>query len=243
MRSVVNPFPEAALVYKEETCSTMEDARKCILSGCSHGTVISAGFQQAGRGRFGERSWEGQPDENLLFSLVLEKRRCAGDVSVLSLAAGLAVVETIARLYGIETGIKWPNDVLWQGRKVCGILCEVVKKHSIVGVGINCNQKNFSAELRGRAVSLAEMTGTKVIREEVLECFLSRIKGLLDCNDIPQRVNERLLFKGETLAVSVGVSGKERLLSGVCRGVGERGELILELPGTGERKQIYSGEI
>src|SRR5262245_59001114 len=107
----------------ESLPSTNDIARELAQSGESEGIAVLARQQSAGRGRQG-RSWSSPPDQGLYVSLVLRPDILPADSSVITLAAAVAVAETLEQDYRIPPDIKWPNDVMARGRKICGILVE-----------------------------------------------------------------------------------------------------------------------
>ena len=169
------------IIRKETTVSTNADAH-----AGRPGDVFAAEFQTGGRGRLGHR-WEAPAGLNLTFSAVLDDcGRSPAEVSTLPLVAGLAVAkaaEAIIRAVSRSAprhplGIKWPNDVLAGGRKLCGILCERGEGTVIAGIGINVNQTEFPPELADRATSLALETGCPFDRDGAFEAFLDSLFSL-----------------------------------------------------------------
>ena len=146
--------------------------------GFPEGTVVIADEQTMGRGRFGRR-WETEPLSSLLFSLLLRPKFLQPDeIFILTFAASVAVAEAIEDSVDIKPELKWPNDVLVEGKKVCGILLESSfgsrgLSHVVLGIGLNVNQAKFSPEIACKATSLFLSTGKKHDREEV---FLSILK-------------------------------------------------------------------
>ena len=144
---------------KETTASTNADARE------GHpGDVFVADFQTAGRGRL-DHEWHAARGENLTFSVVLDAADASpAEVATLPLVVGLAVARAVGSLLGkiSEVAVKWPNDVLVGGRKICGILCERNGDAVIAGVGLNVNQTDFPAEIAGAALSRKSAHSTLV---------------------------------------------------------------------------------
>ena len=139
--------------HKVETASTNLDAR----SG-SHGDVFTADYQTAGRGRLGHK-WLSPENTNLMMSVVLSVEGLAPEhVSTLSLVAGLAACKALSSLFPVPSSLfpslKWPNDVLIDGKKVAGILCERNGDNVIAGIGVNVGQTEFDKEVAERATSL-----------------------------------------------------------------------------------------
>ena len=161
-------FSKWRVRHKVETVSTQLDAR-----GGRSGDVFTADCQTAGRGRL-DHKWLSPPGANLLMSVVLSVKDLAPEhVATLPLVAGLAVVRATTRLMAVgqdarretqDVGLKWPNDVLVDGKKIAGILCERVGDNVIVGMGVNVGQVEFPPEIADRATSLALVSPSLVSR-------------------------------------------------------------------------------
>jgi BirA family biotin operon repressor/biotin-[acetyl-CoA-carboxylase] ligase len=144
--------------------STQVEAGRRAAGGATEGTVITTAHQSAGRGRRGRR-WLDAPGESLLMSVILRPSISPAAAPQLSLVAAVAVVDALREACGVQGEIRWPNDVLVEGRKVSGILPEAATDtagrlaHVILGVGINVNQVAFAAELGVEATSVRLATG------------------------------------------------------------------------------------
>jgi BirA family biotin operon repressor/biotin-[acetyl-CoA-carboxylase] ligase len=174
----------------------------------------------------------------LTFSLILDARAAElpeGRRTLVSLAAGLAACRALAaRLPDRAFGLKWPNDVYLESRKVCGILVEVPAKRPgvmVLGVGINVNNTLAEApdELRGKATSLFDATGIRHDLTDVLIDVLERLAGELeilsrDPDSLARRWNEHCLLHARTVCLEVG----SRQVEGRCRGIDGSGAIILE---------------
>ena len=164
--------------WKATTDSTNADARDG-----RPGDVFVADFQTAGRGRLDHR-WLAPSGVNLMFSAVLDVAgREPAEVATLPLAVGLAVAQALASLPSWQASpprlaIKWPNDVLAEGRKLAGILCERNGDAVIAGIGLNVNQTAFAPELVARAVSLAQLAGRPFDRAAVLAVVLKSLAAV-----------------------------------------------------------------
>jgi BirA family biotin operon repressor/biotin-[acetyl-CoA-carboxylase] ligase len=162
-----------------ELDSTNTTARELAAAGAAHGTVVVADAQRAGRGRLG-RSWASPPGTNLYLSVVLRCDLPPERLSQISLLAGVAVCETVRQW--CTASIKWPNDVLVDGRKVAGILAEMdgagPRPVVVLGIGVNLNAAlaDFPAELRDKAGSLGLATGTVVDRARFAGRLLSALE-------------------------------------------------------------------
>lgn len=146
----------------------------------SHGTVCLTDDQTKGRGQY-ERTWETQPARNLTFSIAFQPK-LQGRLHILTLMCAYCLVQLLDELYDLEAIIKWPNDVLVDGRKIAGFLTESVfvgdtLERVVVGIGLNVNQRDFSPELARQANSLVNLTGYQLInREKLLSRFLDNIE-------------------------------------------------------------------
>ena len=162
--------------------STNQEARRLLLQGSGQGTVIVAETQTAGRGRRGH-TWESRKGKGIWFSFILEPRVGLQETSQYSFVMALAVAAGIQEATGLQAQLKWPNDVLVQGKKVYGILLELVAELSqvqqlIVGIGMNANQtqEEFAPEVQSKAISLAMVLGHPVQRTEVLCAVLRYVE-------------------------------------------------------------------
>jgi BirA family transcriptional regulator, biotin operon repressor / biotin---[acetyl-CoA-carboxylase] ligase len=161
--------------YKIDSTNTA--AMEAAAAGAPEGTVLFAEEQVAGRGR-GSNAWASARSTGIYCSVVLRPALPPAEVLILSLAIGLAVHSAVREINpGVSPDLKWPNDVLLDGKKVCGILTEMNAeptrvRHIVVGIGINVNQTSFAADLRDRATSLKIATGTEWSRVELAAALL-----------------------------------------------------------------------
>ena len=249
---VRNPFD--APVYHEETVtSTMEISRALSDSGQPHGTVITADFQEAGRGRIRDRVWQMDRGENLPFTIMLRYPRIEDIPSALTLRVGLAVslaIEDFAPCLQGSVFIKWPNDIMIGEKKTAGILCEAAGGTVHIGVGINVAQKEFPPHLREKAVGIAlaaDRDIAPVERFSLLEKILTR---LFDELNAPQniknwksRLEQRLYKKGEQIVFAEGEAGSGREVSGRLTGIGGYGELLILADGEKQPRSFVTGEL
>jgi len=214
-------------VHLRRIDSTNALARDLASRGAPHGTLVTATEQVAGRGRQG-RSWTARPGDSLVCSWVIRDPS-----ALLSLAAGVAVAEVC----GDSAQVKWPNDVLMDGRKVAGILVEgrPADRWAVVGIGINVAQtpQDFPAELRERAGSLgltpADVEPTLRRLGSALEHWLA-VTGADVLTDI--RTRDALL--GQTITWASG--------AGTAAGIDDSGRLIVRLADGGEDR-LDAGEV
>ena len=235
--------------YLPETESTNRDVASLAQGDAPEGVAVVAGRQSSGRGRMA-RAWFSPPDVNLYFSLLLRPRVEPGRAASLPLVVGLAVAEALAALVPeVQTRIKWPNDILVGGRKICGILCEMQAetdcvRHIIPGIGVNVNvtREQLPEELRDRATSLRIETGRTFSRAVVLAEILNRFEPLYDrwCaqgfEPLMAAVAARDALAGRTLSLDQG----GRIVVGRADGVQADGALrLLTEQGL---VAVYSGE-
>lgn len=162
----------------------MREAAERARAGAPEGTLIVADRQTTGRGRFG-RPWTSDPGVGLYFSLVLQPRRPAVEMLALTLAAGVGVARGIGDQCGLTCDIRWPNDIMLEGRKLAGVLIEGEIENgrlerAILGVGVNVNQDAMPADIADIAISLKEATGAEYLREALLETILRRLESSYD---------------------------------------------------------------
>ena len=170
---------------------------------------------------------------------------------MLTLAAALAVSEGIRRATGLETGIKWPNDLVAGGRKLCGILTEMSAEpdyinHVVVGIGINANTRSFPEELAGRATSLLLELGSPVERAAVIAGVLEAFEGFYeeflkteDLSLLKDRYEKSLVNMGRGVCV-LDPKGE---WTGTARGIDICGRLLVEPDGAQELRAVESGEV
>lgn len=220
---------EIKLLQYEALESTNKTAAEAARAGAAEGTVIVAARQTGGRGRM-TRSFASPPG-GLYFSLILRPQIDPQYVAQLTLLAGVAVAQSLRSLYDTEEiCIKWPNDLLWGGKKLCGILSELTLRadgavdYVIVGIGVNLAlaREDFPAELQPVATSLLLETGKRLPTSEVLEGILSaaaelygrwltdgpaevlRLWRRLNCTlgrEVLVKDNDEVIFRGRALDI------------------------------------------
>jgi BirA family transcriptional regulator, biotin operon repressor / biotin---[acetyl-CoA-carboxylase] ligase len=171
------PDLEQRIHYFPETSSTMDEARELAKKGAREGTIVIAEVQTHGRGRL-SREWL-SPKGGIYFTIVLRPRISPAYAPRINLMASVAVATTIRKLFGLKAGLKWPNDVLIEGRKVCGILAEMdaeLDAVNFVNVGIGINANTTISQFEKTATSLKVMLGKKISRKELLSALLAEIE-------------------------------------------------------------------
>ncbi len=234
------------LVY-EQTSSTNDVAAAYARNPAHAGLVVFAEQQTAGRGRSGAR-WHSARGDSLLFSLLLLD--CNINSELLSLTCAVAVAEAIGQVGGCRAGIKWPNDIVLDGKKVAGILVEAKAKNQksniknqtsnvhVIGIGINCHQtaEAFPPELRATATSLDLAGGTRCQRVTVAKRVLTSLDHWLP---IAERNGRQVIETWSRLSTQLGqrvtLSFNKRRFTGNCIGVDPEKGLILQLDRGGVR--------
>ena len=228
--------------------STNSEASDQARRGATEGVCIMADSQTAGRGRNG-RTWVSEAGSGLYFSIVLRPKIAVESIPLITLMTGVAVCDTLVE-FGVKADIKWVNDLLVDGRKICGILAEAVETPLglavVVGIGINLTSRNFPDEIADTATSIEAVTGKRHTADEIAEPltrYISYFYDILMSADGP----------GETISHwrrrSSNYSGKPvrvRLANGTVvgetAGLEENGALRVKTP-DGSVRIIQAGDV
>lgn len=197
-----------------------------------HGALILTDHQTGGRGQY-ERKWLVEPGQNLTFSLIFEPQK-AERFTLLTLACALAVSEVINEIAGLSAKLKWPNDILHQGKKLCGILTETQfsgnkLERVVIGIGLNVNQVEFGNDLSETATSLSLECCKKFSREKLLAQIIQKIEYRYRLwsqysSDLVKEINGKMDRYGEWTHLKVNnevLEGEYKFL-----GVNEAGALV-----------------
>lgn len=238
---MTTPVAAPALVRLGRVDSTQTVAFALAADGAADRTVVVAQAQTAGRGRHG-RLWLDEPGASLLTSIILRPRLEPARLPTLSLAAGVAVVEALERVTGLKPRLKWPNDVLVDGRKLAGILLESRISSSplvVLGIGVNLAQRVFPADLAERATSVRLATGRRVDADALLTALLESLDAWRTRLETEgwAPIRERWRALTETLGRRVSIDGVE----GVAVDVDEDGALIVAEGDV--RRRVVAGEV
>lgn len=237
------------IVYCPVIDSTNNKAKRMAEEGASHGTLVIADEQTGGRGRRG-RSWKTPPGSAIAMTLILRPPLPPERASMITLVMGMAVASACRELLGIPESIKWPNDVVIDGKKICGILTEMSAEmddihYLVIGVGINVNIEEFPEEIRGVATSLSLKAGHSVNRASVIcgcmKYFERYYETFLETGDLSglKDAYNRMLVNMDT-EVRVLEPGNE--YCGISRGINEKGELLVEREDH-TVEAVYAGEV
>ncbi len=228
-RDLETRFVGQRVLYYPSLPSTMEVARREAQQEAAEGTVIIAGEQTLGRGRL-KRVWL-SPKGNISLSIILHPS--LSYLPSLIMLASLAVAHSIEAVTGLKSQVKWPNDILINGRKVCGILIENdvqgnTVNCSIIGIGVNVNLRLADfPEIQPIATSLSDELGREVSRLSVIRCLLVEVERLYLTlsagGSIYQEWRDNLVTLGKRVRVKTG----ETIYEGVAESVARDGSLLL----------------
>ena len=232
------------IVYFDETDSTNRQARMLAREGARHGTLVIADTQSAGRGRRG-RGWISPAGEGIFMSLIIRPDMPPSQVAKLSLMLALAVSRAIERETGLDAKIKWPNDIVINGRKVCGLLLEMdataEKVDSIVaGVGINVHQTAFDEEIAHTASSLDLLAGRRVSRSAIVRAFLNEFEQAMTLEDA--QMMDAYRARSATIGQRVQVISLSGTYTGTAEGITESGSLLV-LDENGEVREVLAADV
>lgn len=228
--------------------STNDYAKELAKQECVHGTLIVADTQTAGKGRRG-RVWQSPKGTTISMSFCLEPELPTEKVSGITLAAALSVAEAVFELTGKRAQIKWPNDIVLNGRKICGILTELVFRKDIyaviVGVGINVNTEQFPEEIQEVASSLKRECGREFSRETLIALVLKYFEQFFASYEKTQDL--RLLRDAYEAMLAnkdreVLVLEPQGAYTGIAKGITDSGNLVVVCE-DGSEKEVYSGEV
>ena len=236
------------IFYFDTVGSTNVEAKRLAEEGMESGTLIVAGRQDSGRGRRG-KVWQSPEGTAIYMTLLLKPEVETNHAARLTLVTALAVSKAITEITGRPAGIKWPNDIVMNGKKVCGILTEMSAQpgyidYLVIGVGINVHTEEFSEELSETATSVFLETGMHYLRAELIEAVWEAFEGYyetyLQTEDMSALVKEydsRMV----NLHKMVKVLDPKEPFEGKAMGITPGGELIVD---TWEsRRLVSSGEV
>lgn len=235
-------------IYYEETDSTNLRAKALGADGV-HGTLILADRQSAGRGRRG-RTWESDEEENIYMSLYLRPEFLPEKAPMLTLVMAYSVAEALRKSFGIEAQIKWPNDLILNKKKICGILTEMTMEGRqmqsvVIGVGINVGNRAFPEELKERATSIFLETGELISKSELILAIMKEFEDQYeafckagDLSPILEGYDRILVNRGREVRI-LDAKGSYKA---TAFGISPQGELLVERE-DGVRETIFAGEV
>lgn len=236
------------IVYYDVTDSTNIQAKRLAEEGMPHGTLVIAGRQKAGRGRRG-RNWESPERDGIFMTLLLRPKFPPAKASMLTLVAAMAVAKAVRIETGLFAEIKWPNDIVINGKKICGILTELNTEidtinYVVTGIGINVSNRQFDKEISSVATSLMLESGKEIYRVNLIEAVLEQFEFYydrfcqkMDVSEWKEEYDEYLVNRNRPVKI---LDPKEPF-TGIAKGINEHGELLVETE-TGIRI-VSSGEV
>ena len=239
------------VIYHDQVDSTNTQAKRLgeELARDGHGTLVVADLQTAGKGRRG-RSWESPSGASIYMSILLRPDILPDQAPMLTLVMAQSVAEAVQELTGAEVGIKWPNDIVLNGKKICGILTEMSAEidyinYVVIGVGVNVNTPDFPEALTKTATSLKIELGQSVKRSALIAAVMKRFEENYetfirtgDLSGIQDQYNSLLV----NLDRDVRVLEPGHEYNGHALGINSTGELLVEKE-DGTTAEIFAGEV
>jgi BirA family transcriptional regulator, biotin operon repressor / biotin---[acetyl-CoA-carboxylase] ligase len=239
------------IIYLDSVASTNTYAKKTAEESFQEGTVIIADEQTAGRGRLG-RQWVSPKGKGIWMSIMLKPDILPADAPKLTIAAAYAVSKAVLRCCQLDARIKWPNDIVANGKKLCGILTEMSAeadeiKHVILGIGINANleYEDFGTEIASIATSIRLEKGSAVSRKAIVASVLNELEEVYEVFSREGSIEpllEEYKNKSAVLGKEIRVISKKEEIIGLAIDISEEGHLVIKL-GDGTIKEIMSGEV
>lgn len=235
--------PTYKIIQLDETESTNDYAKKLILEESINGScVIFANHQTRGKGRLG-RTWESAPGAGLWMSLIVGPGINHERLVLYNFMASLTVCETLREMTGLDFELKWPNDILIRGKKICGILLETTAKNGelylIIGIGLNINQRIFSEPINQTATSLFLETRTNWEISEVMQKVLKRFDE--NRSNLNIDIFRRWKMMTTMLGKSISIVQDKTIFDGIAKDIADDGALIVERNGKTDR--LYAGDV
>lgn len=249
-RGLVTDRVGCKIVFLQETGSTNAVAFRMAEEGAPEGTTVIADSQTGGKGRLG-RVWASPPMVNLYCSIILRPPIQPMAASQLTFLSVVALARTIEQMTTLTPRIKWPNDILIEGKKVAGLLNEMSAETDkvnfvVLGIGVNLNMTvgQFPADLRHPATSLYLESGVKISRTDFARCLLGELDAVYGTflREGYGPVRSEWLQRSRLAGELVTVSDNGRVISGRVSGIDEYGALLLEVD-DGTTVQVLAGDV
>jgi BirA family transcriptional regulator, biotin operon repressor / biotin---[acetyl-CoA-carboxylase] ligase len=221
----------------------MTEAARLAALGAPHGTIVLAEEQTAGVGRLG-RSWQSDAELGIYCSILLRLSIAPGTLPIINLVLGLATAESIERSTHVACDLRWPNDVLINGRKVAGILAQLLEDCVIAGIGINVNQESFALNLRTPATSLRIESGGQIqSRDNIIINLIEAVDAF--CSMLETQGSESII-RAFTLESSYALDRRVLIeddgRKGITAGLDEDGFLLVRFD-SGRVERIAAGGV
>ena len=233
--------------YEHELTSTNNVLKEMAALGAPHGSLCLCDAQTAGKGRLG-RQWISPAGEGLWCSVLLRPRMKPEQAPFITLCTAMALAQAIDELCGVTVRIKWPNDLVLNGKKCVGILTELAAdpdrvEYVVIGTGINLHPHAYAPELKEKAISLEEVAGKAPLRRELLVHYLAALEPLLALLEKEgfRAMAHAYAARSCTLGSRVQVTGSVNL-TGVAESLDETGALMVRT-GDGVLHRVLSGDV
>ena len=233
------PGRESTIIYHEELSSTMDTAKELARQGCPDFTTVIAGRQVSGRGRL-KRKWVSDKG-GLYFTMILRPDLPPMLSFKVSFLASLTLARTIIDLFGIDVRLKWPNDLLVDERKICGMLSELEAEADrvvFINVGLGLNVNNDPSGLEPAATSLKAILGRNISKKEILAQFLNAFEQRMQTGGYDHVIEDWKTYT-VTLNREVRVVTTREVLTGRAVDVDDNGALVLQQPDGSLQKILY----
>jgi len=246
----INAFttkPVDAIRWLESVDSTNDEAKRWAQQGAPDGAVVVAEVQTKAKGRLG-RQWASAASVSVEMSFIFRPDIPPVHAPAINFTAALGVCAAINEVCGVDAGIKWPNDVVYGGKKLCGILTEMSSdmdhiEYVVCGMGVNTNQTSFPEEIASKAVSLRMLTGGTVNRaqlcaaeiEQVNRYYKKYVKGGMAA------IIDEYTEKSSVVGKEIIVVGGQETYRGRCKGFADDGAILVETQG--ETRHLHAGEV
>jgi BirA family biotin operon repressor/biotin-[acetyl-CoA-carboxylase] ligase len=232
------------VLHWERLGSTQTPVKELARKGAREGLVVMTGYQTSGRGRLGRR-WESSPEGGIYFSILTRPAIPPESIQILSLVSAMSVQDSIRSVCGIQCQLKWPNDIYWDGAKICGILTEVSSEPGLVhfavtGIGINANYPITPMEAEYSTASLFSILGKKVNRGKLIAEIIRELHKGVRILESPGGVGRTLAdyeARSDTIGKTVRVLSEGGEIIGKAVGIGTRGDLLVRI---GEEVRSFS---
>lgn len=248
LRAALAGGPWGPIDHVPSTGSTNADLAEVARAGSASGRVLASSHQSRGRGRLA-RTWEAPPDTSLACSVLVEPRRPTADWGWLPLIVGIAVVDGLGDAAGLSAELKWPNDVLVGGRKICGILCETVvpptaegaggRLQAVLGFGVNVALT--ADRLPVPTATSVRLEGSDATATEVLAAVLRSLGDLIARWDAGASLAGEYADRCGTIGREVVVHLGQDRIAGLASGVRPDGALLVDTPSG--RRPFVAGDV
>ncbi len=240
------------LVCLDTVDSTNLHANRLVLDGAENGTVVISEHQSKGAGRLG-RSFDSQHGKGIYMSMIIQPNCGVEQLSILTSCVGLAVCYVIEMLTDLNVSIKWPNDIIYGTKKLCGILTRLVTdaetgqvSHAIIGIGINVLQEAFPDDISDKAISLLMATDTQFLRAQICGELISQLNRIFIEENWLSHPPQNLLTELKAHSCTIGkevevISIKDGTKRGIATDISATGGLVVDF-GHG-CEEVISGEV